>query len=97
MLRNCGIIRFCAEGIQFPKNFLGNEFECAADWFVLAQMMRELREMTFQSRQFLGNVGAIGEERDLLQQAFIIDSEIAVRLSGFARASTARYLFTTSG
>ena len=67
---------FRAERIQFAKNFLSNEFEGAADRFVLAQMMRELREMTFEPGQFFGNVGAIGEERNFLEQALVIDRKI---------------------
>ena len=35
-------------------------------------MMRELREMTFEPGQFLGDVGAIGKKCDLLEQAFVV-------------------------
>src|SRR5207302_796202 len=52
-LRNSGIVGLGAEGIEFPKNFLDDEFKRPADRLVFAQMMRELREMTFQPRQFL--------------------------------------------
>ena len=61
-LRNPRIICFSAKRIQFAKNFLSDEFECAANWFVTAEMMRKLREMTFHPRQFLRNVGTIGKE-----------------------------------
>jgi hypothetical protein len=50
MLRDGGVVRFRAERVQFAENFLGDEFERASDRFVLAQMMRELREMTFEPR-----------------------------------------------
>ena len=58
MLRDRRVVRLRAERIQFAENFLSNEFERAPDWFVLAQMMRELREMAFEPRQFLGDVGS---------------------------------------
>ena len=61
------------QGVEFAKNFLGDELERAADRLVLAQVMRELREMTFQPRQFFGNIGAIGKERNFLQEPLVID------------------------
>ena len=76
VLRNCGVVRLRAERIQFAENFLSNEFEGAADRFVLAQMMRELREMTFEPGQFLRNVGAVGEKRDFLEQALVVGRKI---------------------
>ena len=51
-LRNRSIVRLRAEGVEFAENFLGDKLQRAADRFVLAQMMRELREMTIQPRQF---------------------------------------------
>ena len=77
---------FRAERIQFAENFLSDEFERAADRFVLAQMMRELREMAFQPGQFFRDIGAIGEERDFLEQALVIDRRSAVRPFRFVRA-----------
>ena len=35
VLGNCGVIRFRAERVEFAKNFLSDEFECATDRFVL--------------------------------------------------------------
>ena len=35
-------------------------------------MMGELREMTFEPGQLFGNVGAIGKERDFLEQALVV-------------------------
>ena len=64
-----GVVRLGAERVQFPENFLCNEFEGAADRFVLAQMMRELGEVTFEPGQFFRDVGAIGEKRNFLQAA----------------------------
>ena len=61
-LRNAGIICFRAEGIQFAKDFLGNELEGAPDRFVTAKMMRKLRQMTFDPGQFLRDIGSIGEK-----------------------------------
>ena len=71
---------FGAERVQFAKNFLGDELERAPDRLVLAQMMRELREMTFQARQFFGNVGAIGEERDLFYESLVVGLQWQSRL-----------------
>ena len=74
------------ERIQFAENFLGDEFERSPDRLVLAEMMGELREVTFQPGQFLGNIGAIGEEGDLLEQAFVIELAIGGRPFRFVRA-----------
>ena len=66
VLRNRRIVCFCPEGIQFAKDFLSDELQSAPDRLVPTQMMGELGKVTFQARQFLGNIGAIGEESKLL-------------------------------
>ena len=58
VLGNDGIVRFGAKCIQFPENFLSNEFECATDRFVLSEVMGELSEVTLQAGQFFGDVRA---------------------------------------
>src|SRR5438067_7078457 len=67
-LRNGRVVRFGAERIQFAKNFLGDELQRAADRFVPAKMMRELRDMTLHSRELFGNIGPIGKKRDFSYQ-----------------------------
>src|SRR4029077_15380836 len=82
-LRDGSIVCLCAEGIEFAKNFLGDEFERTADRLVLAKMMRELREVTFHARQFLREVGAVGEEGNFFQQTFLLSRD---RQSGLLQA-----------
>src|SRR6476646_6458810 len=47
VLGNSGVVRLRAEGVQLPENFLGNKLKRAADRFVLAEVMGELRQVTF--------------------------------------------------
>src|SRR5256885_11892279 len=82
-LRNCGVVRFRAERVQFAKDFLGNEFERASDRFVPAKMMRELREMALCARQLFRDIGAIREESDFLHQTLILSRN---RKPGFLNA-----------
>src|SRR5438094_9208554 len=35
-------------------------------------MMRELGEVTFEARQFLGDIGAVGEEGNFFEQTFVV-------------------------
>ncbi len=74
------IIRFCSERVEFAKNLLRNELQRPPDRFLAAQMMRKLSKMTFESRQFLRYISAIGKEGNFLQQAFVVIGE---RQSGF--------------
>src|SRR5205814_2945011 len=71
-LGNGGVIGFGTERVQFAKNFLGDELKSTADRFVPAQVVGELREVAFHSRQFFGDIGAVGEKRNLFQQPIII-------------------------
>src|SRR5260370_26881814 len=66
------MIWFRAERVELAKDFLGDEFKCATDRLVSAQMMRELGEMTLQTRQFFGNIGAVGEKGNLFEQTFVV-------------------------
>ena len=83
----------CAERVQFATDFLAHEFERAADRLVLAQVMRELREVAFQPRQFLGDVGPVREEDDFLHQSLVVERQIE---SGplDALVQRGRYFFT---
>src|SRR5213083_1260081 len=55
------IIRFCSERVEFAKNLLRNELQRSPDRFLAAQVMRKLSKMTFESRQFLRYISAIGK------------------------------------
>src|SRR5438876_10602710 len=46
-------------------------------------MMRELREMAFQTRQFLRDVGTVGEKGNFLHETFVVGRD---RKSGFLNA-----------
>jgi hypothetical protein len=71
-LRNRGVIRLSAEGVQFAENFLGNELQRPADWFMSTEVMGELREMAFHPRELFRNVSAIREERDFFYQPLVV-------------------------
>src|SRR5262249_51901293 len=69
------VIRFCSERAEFAKNLLRNELQSSAHRFLAAQMMRKLSKMTFESRQFLRYISAIGKEGNFLQQTFVLTGE----------------------
>src|SRR5207302_7168233 len=69
------VIRFCSERVEFAKNLLRNELQRPPDRFLAAQMMRKLSKMTFESRQFLRYISAIGKEGNFFQQTFIVTGE----------------------
>src|SRR5256885_16580664 len=69
------IIRFCSERVEFAKNLLRNELQRSPDRFLAAQVMRKLSKMTFESRQFLRYISAIGKEGNFLQQASVVLGE----------------------
>src|SRR6266705_2940095 len=82
-LRNSGVVGLGAESIEFAKNLLNDEFKRPADRLAFAQMMRELREMTFQTRQFLRDVGTVGEKGNFLHETFVVGRDWQ---SGFLNA-----------
>src|ERR1700745_3702335 len=67
-LRDGGVVRFCAERVQFAKNFLSDELERSPNWLVSPEMMCELSKVTFDPGQLFGNIGSISEESDFLHQ-----------------------------
>ena len=81
--RRSTLRRACSVRGKFP----GYEFECAADRLVLAQMMRELREVTFEAGQFFRDVGAIGEEETSFSKRSSSIGEIETRPFRFVRAA----------
>src|SRR5438477_4889308 len=68
------------KGVELAKNFLDDKFERTSDRLFFAQMMGELGEMTFHSRQFFRNVGTVGEKENFLGQPLIIPAD---RQTGF--------------
>ena len=64
-LGDCSIIRFRSERVEFPKNLLCDEFQCAPNRLFAAQVMSKLSKMTFKSRQFFRYISAIGKKCNL--------------------------------
>src|SRR5262249_1215631 len=82
-LRDCRVIRLRSECVEFAKNLLCDEFQCAPDRLLAAQMMGKLSEMTLQSRQLLRYIRAIGEEGYFLYHALVLARQ---RQPGFLNA-----------
>src|SRR5215470_18249962 len=74
-LRDCSVIRFRSERVEFAKNLLRDEFQCASNRLLAAQMMRELSKMTLESRQLFRYISAIGKECNLFQDALVLASQ----------------------
>src|SRR4029077_6381056 len=73
-LRDCSVIRFRSERVEFAKNLLRNEFQCASNRLLAAQMMGKLSKMTLKSRHLLRYISARGKERNLFQHALVLVS-----------------------
>src|SRR4249920_238512 len=73
-LGDCSVIRFRAERVEFTKNLLRDEFQCAPNWLFAAQMMGKLSKMALKSRQLFRYISAIGKERNLFQDALVLGS-----------------------
>ena len=69
------VICLRSQGVEFAKNLLGDEFQCAPDRLFAAQMMGELGKMTFKSRQLFRYISAIGKERNFFQDALVLGSQ----------------------
>ncbi|MEJ7703343.1 MAG: hypothetical protein WKF47_06640 [Geodermatophilaceae bacterium] len=67
VLRDRGVVRFRAERVQLAKHLLGDELERASDRLILSQLIGELCEVTFEPGQLFRNVGAVGENCELLE------------------------------
>ena len=74
-LGDCGVIRFRSKRVEFPKNLLRDEFQCASNRLFAAQMMGKLSKMTLKPRQFFRYISAIGEERNFFQDALVLVSQ----------------------
>src|SRR5258707_3134949 len=68
-LGDCSVIRFRSERVEFAKNLLRDEFQCAPNRLFAAQMMGKLGKMALKSRQLFRYIRAIGKERNLFQNA----------------------------
>jgi hypothetical protein len=67
-LRDCSVIGFRSERVEFAKNLLRDEFQCAPNRLFAAQMMGKLSKMTLEPRQLFRYISAIGKERNLLSR-----------------------------
>src|SRR5580765_4512057 len=74
-LGDCGVIRFRSKRVEFAKNLLRDEFQCASNRLFAAQMMGKLSKMTVKSCQLFRNISAIGKERNLFQNALVLGSQ----------------------
>src|SRR5947209_8101846 len=79
-LRYGGVIGLGAECVELSKDFLSDELQRATDRLMSPEVMGKLCQMTFDPRQFFGNIGAVREERNLLNQALVLRSD---RQTGF--------------
>src|SRR4026207_342426 len=69
------VIRLRSEGVEFAKNLLRDEFQCAPDRLFATQMMGKLSKMTLKSRQLFRYISTIGKERNLFQDALVLGSQ----------------------
>jgi hypothetical protein len=73
-------VRLVADRVRLAEHFLEQEVQRAADRFVLGELAEELVEMAAQARHFLGDVAAVGEENDLLEQPLVVGADLEARL-----------------
>src|SRR5438876_6046140 len=74
-LGDCSVIRFRSERVEFAKNLLGDEFQCAPNRLFAAQMMGKLSKMTLKSRQLFRYIGAIGKCSNQFQEPIVFASQ----------------------
>ena len=70
-----GRVCFCPDSVAFAEHFLGEEVEGAAVGLFGPETGAELFEVAFEAAEFLGDIGAIGEERKLAGQTLIVSGE----------------------
>jgi hypothetical protein len=61
---------FAPDRVDFPEQLLDEKVEFSATFLDL-QLIGKLQDMAFESDDLLGDVAAIGEERELLQDTLI--------------------------
>src|SRR4026208_383275 len=71
-LGDCSVIRFRTKRVEFAKNLLRDEFQCAPNRLFAAQMMGKLSKMTFKPRQLFRYISAVGKERNFFQDALVL-------------------------
>src|SRR5438552_19132235 len=74
-LGDCSVIRFRSKRVEFAKNLLRDEFQCASNRLFAAQMMGKLSKMTLKSRQLFRYISAIGKERNLFHDALVFATQ----------------------
>src|SRR5215211_2732943 len=74
-LGNCSVIRFRAKRVEFAKNLLRDEFQCASNRLFATQMMGKLSKMTFKPRQLFRYISAIGKECNFFQDTLVLVSQ----------------------
>jgi hypothetical protein len=79
-LGNRSVIRLGSERVEFAKNFLRDEFQCAPNRLFAAQMMGKLSKMTLEPRQLFRYISAIGKEGNFFQNSLVV---IRQRQPGF--------------
>src|SRR5713101_7421907 len=74
-LRDCSVIRFRSKRVEFAKNLLRDEFQCASNRLFAAQMMCKLTKMSLKSRQLFRYISSICTERNLFQDALVLATQ----------------------
>src|SRR5581483_717401 len=64
---------------ELAVNFLRDEIERATDRLRLAERVRELREMTFQTRELFADVRFVGEKNHFLHEPIVVRRDLESR------------------
>ena len=78
------VVGFGADRVEFAVEFLAEEVEGAADGIAAGEVFVEFAEVGAEAGGFLGDVAAVGEEGDFLEDAVVVEAEVE---SGFAEAA----------
>ena len=70
-----GGVCFRPDGVAFAEHFLGEEVEGAAVGLFCPEAGGELFEVAFEAAEFFGDIGTVGEERQLAGQTFVVGGE----------------------
>ena len=62
---------FGADGVEFAAEFLREEFQRAADGALGIELVAELGDVAGGAFEFLGDVAALGEESQFLEDSFV--------------------------
>ena len=71
-----GVIGLGADGVDLAIHFLSEKIQGAADRLLGLESVIKLLEVTLQAGEFLGNIGAVGEEDDFLEQTFLVEFKL---------------------